>query len=344
MYKTKEIDKAVYAAAREKWKTIAKPLGSLGIFEDIISQIAAIQGTLNIDISKRCILVMCADNGVVEEGVTQTTSDVTATVAENIAKGQATVCIAAKTAGAEIIPVDIGIARDTVGTLNKKIAYGTKNMAREKAMTREQARKAIQTGIDLVCECVGRGHKIIVTGEMGIGNTTTSSAIAAVLLDKPVREVTGRGAGLSDAGLKRKITVIEKAIALHNPDKNDIIDVLSKIGGYDIAALAGVFIGGAVYGVPVLIDGFISSVAALCAERLCKGCKDFMIASHVSHEACAGEILKTLGKEAPIHAGMFPGEGAGGALLLPLLDAAISVFREMPTFGEINVEQYKEYK
>ena len=344
MYKVIEINKTVYKAAKEKWKTIAKPLGSLGIFEEAVAQIAAIQGTLNIDVSKRCVLVMCADNGVVAEGVTQTDSSVTATVAENIARGQATVCIAAKTANADVIPVDVGVARDTIGTLNRKIAYGTKNLAREKAMTREETEKAIQTGIDLVREFSEKGYKIIITGEMGIGNTTTSSAIAALLMEKKPREVTGRGAGLSNEGLQRKIAVIEKAIALHKPDKDDIIDVLSKVGGLDIAAIAGVFIGGAMYGVPVVIDGFISSVAALCAAGLCKGSADYMIASHISRERYAEEILKMLGKTAPICAGMFPGEGAGGVMLLPLLDTAVSVFKKMPTFKKINVEQYKEFK
>lgn len=344
MYKAKEIEKTVYAAAKEKWKSIAKPLGSLGIFEDIVSQIAAIQGTLKPDIFKRCVLVMCADNGVVAEGVTQTTSDVTAIVAQNIVNGKATVCIAAKTAGAEVIPVDVGMERDISGVINEKISYGTKNLAREKAMTHEEAERAIQIGIDLVGECVKQGHKIIVTGEMGIGNTTTSSAIASVLLDKNPREVTGRGAGLSDEGLERKIKTIEKSIALHKPDKNDIIDVISKVGGFDIAALIGVFIGGAVNGVPVVIDGFISSVAALCAKRLCPECADFMIASHASREACAEEVLNALSKNAPLHAEMFPGEGAGGVMLLPLLDTAINVFNTMPTFDDIKVDKYKEYK
>ena len=344
MYKAKEINADVYAAAKEKWKAIAKPLGSLGALEDIVSQIAAVQGTLNIDIGKRCVLVMCADNGVVAEGVTQTDSSVTAVVAENIARGAATVCIAAKTANADVISVDVGVARDTAGTLNKKIAYGTKNMTREAAMMREETEKAIETGIDLVRELARQGYKIIVTGEMGIGNTTTSSAVASVLLGKEPREVTGRGAGLSTEGLKRKISVIEKAIALHNPDKSDIIDVLSKVGGLDIAAMTGVFIGGAMYGVSVVIDGFISSVAALGATRLCPKCEDFMIASHLSREGCMAEILETLGKKAVITAGMFPGEGAGGVMLLPLLDAAVNVFKEMLTFEEIRIDAYKEFK
>ena len=344
MYKTKSINKAVYEAAKEKWKTIAKPLGSLGVFENFISQIAAIQGTLKIDIQKRCVLVMCADNGVVAEGVTQTDSSVTATVAENIVRGAATVCIAAKTAKADVIPVDVGVARDTVGTLNRKISYGTKNMANEKAMSREETEKAIKIGIGLVKEIFDKGYKMIITGEMGIGNTTTSSAIAAVLLEKEPCEVTGRGAGLSNEGLQKKITVIENAIALHKPDRSDIIDVISKVGGLDIAAMTGVFIGGAVYGVPVIIDGFISSVAALCASRLCKESVDYMIASHISHERSAKDILRALGKTAPINADMFPGEGVGGIMLLPLLDMAADIFKEMLSFEEINVEQYKEFK
>ncbi|MGN0107457.1 MAG: nicotinate-nucleotide--dimethylbenzimidazole phosphoribosyltransferase, partial [Hominilimicola sp.] len=189
-----------------------------------------------------------------------------------------------------------------------------------------------------------RGYKIIVTGEMGIGNTTTSSAVASVLLDKDVEKVTGRGAGLSKEGLERKIEVIKQSIALHKPDKNDVIDVISKVGGYDIAALAGAFIGGAVYGVPIVIDGFISAVAALCAYRLCKESRDFMIASHVSKESAAEEILKILGKKAPIDAMMCLGEGTGGVMLLAALDTAVCVYNEMSTFEDINVESYKELK
>lgn len=342
MYQVRKINEKARAGAKQKWNSIAKPLHSLGVFEDIVIDIAGMQGTHNINISKRCVLAMCADNGVVSEGVTQTTSEVTAIVTENFAKGDTSVCAMARHTGAEVIPIDVGVARDVNGAVNRKLSYGTGNILHEKAMTREQAEQAVQIGIDCVGDLADKGYNIIVTGEMGIGNTTTSSAVASVLLEKDAAEVTGRGAGLSNAGLKRKIEVIRQAITLHKPDRSDIIDVLSKVGGYDIASLAGVFIGGAVYGIPIVIDGFISAVAAFCAYKLCSESKDFMIASHVSKESCAEEILTLMDKRAPIMADMCLGEGTGGVMLLAALDTAICVYNEMSTFEEINVEEYHD--
>ncbi len=344
MYKIKEIDASARRAARRRWNEIAKPLHGMGVFEDIITDIAGIQGTQNVSIDKRAVLIMCADNGVTSENVSQTTSDVTAVVTENFAKGKTSVCAMAHRADADIIAVDVGVKRDVEGVTDRKISYGTRNMLRERAMTRGEAQKAIETGIECVKELCGKGYKIIVTGEMGIGNTTTASAVTSVLLDKDVKSVTGRGAGLSSEGLTRKTEVIEKAIRLHRPDKNDVLDVLSAVGGYDIAALAGVFIGGGVYGVPIVIDGFISAAAALCAHRLTERCRDFMVASHVSGERASRDILKILGKKAPIDADMRVGEGTGGVMLLTMLDAALGVYRDMVTFDEINIERYKELK
>lgn len=344
MYKVKETDKSAREAARKKWNSIAKPLNSLGVFEDIVVDIAGVQRTPDVDIEKSCVLIMCADNGIVAEGVTQTTQEVTAIVSENFAKGEASVCKMAKEIGADVFPVDVGVARKVCGAADRKIACGTKNFARERAMTREEAQRAIEIGIECVGELCKKGYKIICTGEMGIGNTTTSSAVASVLLDTDVKSVTGRGAGLSSDGLKRKIEVIEKAIEYHKPDKNDVIDVLSKVGGFDIAALAGVFIGGAVHGVTIVIDGVISASAALCAYRLCPKCCDFMIASHVSGESASKRILEVLGKRAPIDASMCLGEGTGAVMLLSMLRTVMRVYNEMPTFEDINVESYKELK
>lgn len=344
MYKVKKLDTAAMEKAAEKWNSIAKPLHSLGLFEDIITNIAGIQGTQNVDISKRCVLIMCADNGVVQEGVTQTGQEVTAIVTENFARGEASVCAMARGVGADVIPVDVGVSRKTAGVINKKIAYGTGDMLREKAMTREQAESAVKVGMDMVGELCEKGYSIICTGEMGIGNTTTSSAVASVLLGKAPEDVTGRGAGLSSAALTRKTDVIRRSIELHKPDKNDVIDVLLKVGGFDIAALTGVFLGGAIYGVPIVIDGFISAVAALCAHRLCPASRDFMIASHVSKESAAADVLAALDKRAPIDASMCLGEGTGAVMLLGMLDTALRVYNEMSTFDDINVESYKELK
>ncbi len=211
-------------------------------------------------------------------------------------------------------------------------------------MTREEAEKAILVGIQMVQDLKEQGYGILATGEMGIGNTTTSSAVVSVLLGKPVEEMTGRGAGLNREGFNKKILTIKNAIQLHNPDSEDAIDVLSKVGGLDLAGIAGVFLGGAIYRVPILIDGFISAAGALCAARICPKTKDFMLATHVSKEPAAVMILKELGLEAPLHCDMCLGEGTGAVAFYPILDLANEVYTKMSTFEDIKVEQYEEYK
>ena len=297
-------------------------------------------GTSAISLEKKALVVMCADNGVVEEGVTQTGQEVTAIVSENFLKEQATASIMCRETGTDIFPVDIGIATDT-NIINKKIAYGTRNMTKGPAMTREEAEKAIMTGIEMVGELKEKGYKIIATGEMGIGNTTTSSAVVSVLTGLPVENVTGRGAGLSTEGLGRKINAISRAIKINRPDPEDGIDVLSKVGGFDLAGLAGVFLGGAVHKVPVVIDGFISAAAALAAVRICPEAREYMLASHVSKEPAAAMLLEKLELEAALHCDMCLGEGTGAVALMPLLNLACAVYNGMSTFQDINVEEYK---
>ena len=234
------------------------------------------------------------------------------------------------------------MAVDTKVPTDLKVAMGTRNMVKEPAMTREETVKGIEAGIEMVSRLKAKGYGLLATGEMGIGNTTTSSAVASVLLDRPVEEMTGRGAGLSSDGLNRKITAIKKAIDKHQPDPKDAIDVLAKVGGLDIAGMAGVFIGGAAFSVPVVIDGFISCVAALIAQRICPTVGDYMIASHVSKEPAAHLILEALGKEAVIHGDMCLGEGSGAVALFPFLDMGTAVYQSMSTFDDIHVEQYEE--
>ena len=287
---------------------------------------------------------MCADNGVVEEGVTQTGQEVTAIVAENFLKYDTSVGVMCKQNHAEIFPVDMGMVTDTKVRTDHKIAYGTQNMTKGPAMTREQAVKGLEAGIDMVRELNDKGYRILATGEMGIGNTTTSSAVASVLLKQPVEEMTGRGAGLTSEGLVRKINAIKKAIALNEPDPEDAIDVLAKVGGLDIAGMAGVYLGGAALQIPVLIDGFISGVAALVAARLCPEAADYMIASHVSKEPAAHLVLDELGKEAVLHADMCLGEGTGAIALCPFLDMGATLYNTLSTFDDIHVEQYEELK
>ena len=337
-------DTAAAERAQKRWNSIAKPIGSLGLFEDDIVKIASLTGDENVRLPVRKVVVMCADNGVVEEGVTQSPQSVTALVAGNMAKGDSSVCRMARCFGADVLPVDIGMSGDAAGVINKKIARGTQNMTKGPAMPREEAERAVLTGMELVKDLKDQGCSVIVTGEMGIGNTTTSAAIASVLLHKPVREMTGRGAGLSDAGLIRKIDAIERAIALNRPDPNDAWDVLMKLGGFDIAGMCGLFLGGAVCRVPVIMDGFISAVSALLAMRMAPGSEVAMLASHTSAEPAVGAVMQALRMDAPIHARLRLGEGTGGVCLLPLLDAALSVYHSMVAFDDIGLAPYEVYK
>lgn len=342
----KKADEAAKAAAHERWSAVAKPLGSLGVLEEDIERLAAVQGTPDVDISRRAAVVMCADNGVVAEGVTQSDSEITAICAKSIAEGESNINIIAGQFGAEVIAYDVGIARDvdSASLIRRKTAYGTGNIVREPAMTEEQAVFAIVTGIDAVKELSERGQNIIITGEMGIGNTTTAAAVSAAVLGLSPREVTGRGAGLDSAGLARKIAAVERALELHKPDPKKPIELISKIGGFDIAAMTGLFLGGAVYHIPVIIDGVISAAAAALAILINENARDYMFASHTSEEPAAKGLLEFIGVKAPINAGLRLGEGTGAALLLPLLDAALAVYNSSHSFDSLDMERYVELK
>jgi nicotinate-nucleotide--dimethylbenzimidazole phosphoribosyltransferase len=245
----------------------------------------------------------------------------------------------AKTVNADVILADMGMFKklDKSGILDYHIADGTADLSLGAAMTSEQCEKAIQYGIDIVRDAKANGYKLLATGEMGIGNTTTSSAIAAVLLGESVESVTGRGAGLSDEALDRKIAVIKRGIDVNAPNPADAFDVLRKLGGFDIAGLCGVYLGGAIYGIPIIIDGFISAVAALTALRLCPSSKQVMLASHISAEPAARMVLDALELTPVIHAGMRLGEGTGAVALIPLLDQIIAVYNELMTFADIGM-------
>ena len=335
-------DEAARAACLGRWDGLAKPLGSLGLLESALARVAAVTGDPNVSLDRRTLLVLCADNGVVAQGVTQCGSEVTASVARALAAGESTVCHMARCARCQVVPVDMGMAdfSPTPGVWDRRVRNGTADITRGPAMTRAECVRAIELGAELVRECREEGASILATGEMGIGNTTTSSALAAALLGVPVESVTGRGAGLSDAGLVRKIAAIEHAIALNRPDPADPIDVLSKVGGLDIAGLCGVFLGGALYRVPVIIDGFISGAAALCAARLRPGAEFAMLPSHVSAEPAGGLMLEALGLTPLLTAGMRLGEGSGAVALLPLLDMALAVYHSGQTFGRLGIDAY----
>ena len=336
-------DEVARAEARRRWNDCAKPLGSLGLLETALEDIAALTGSADIRLDRRAVLVLCADNGVVAQGVTQSPSSVTGLVAKQLAARRTSVCRMAQAARCQVVPVDVGILdfQEMPGVLSRRIGNGTGDISQGPAMTRRQAEQALHTGMELVREQQALGVDLLATGEMGIGNTTTSSAVACVLLGRPAEEMTGRGAGLSDQGLQKKTAAIRRALEVNRPDPSDPLDILQKVGGFDIAAMCGVFLGGALYRVPVLIDGLISAVAALCALRLCPAAGKAMLASHVSAGPAGGLVLEALGKQPLITAGMRLGEGTGAVAAMPLLDLALAVYRESYTFEEGGIEAYQ---
>jgi nicotinate-nucleotide--dimethylbenzimidazole phosphoribosyltransferase len=336
------VDAHSRSACMERWNSMGKPLHSLGKLESLWASLAGIQRTERPQVERRALIVMCADNGVVAEGVTQTGQEVTAIVAENFFDDLTCTSILCKKNHCDKYIVDIGMAVDTPRTIRKKIAYGTKNMVETPAMTREEAVYAIGVGMELARELKEQGYQLLATGEMGIGNTTTSSAVTSVLLHEPVEAVTGRGAGLSTEGLERKKAAIQKAIQRHQPDAEDALDVLSKVGGFDLAGLAGVFLGGAAAGLPVVADGFISLAAALVAVRLAPACLDYILPSHMSREPGARLLTSALHMEPGICMDLSLGEGSGAVALLPFLDMASEIYYGMGTFADIHVTAYEE--
>lgn len=329
-----------YRAARQHWDTLAKPLGSLGVLEENVTKIAALSGKRQL--SRRTLLVFCSDNGVVAQGVSQSDASVTTAVAAALGRGDSTVSFMAKTANCTVLPVDIGMLEPTPpGVQKEKRMPGTHDITLGPAMTRETCIQAIETGFRLAEKQIKTGADILLLGEMGIGNTTTSSALLSVLLHRPVEEMTGRGAGLSSEGLKRKIDAIHRAIEVNQPDPDDPLDTLHKVGGLDIAGLVGVFLGGAHYHLPIVIDGVISGAAAFTAMKFCKTAGDYWIAAHVSKEPAGKIVLDALGKKPLITCEMCLGEGTGAVAAFPLLDMANAIYSQMSTFSEIEMEEYK---
>ena len=334
-------DEAAAAAARARWDSLAKPLGSLGLLEDAIVQIAALIGSANVSLKPRALLVFCADNGVVAQGVTQCGSEVTAAVAAALSQGRSAACQMARLADCAVRAVDVGMKEPTPqGVTGCSILRGTNDITQGPAMTRQQCLSAIRAGASLAKEHAHTGVKLLAVGEMGIGNTTTASAVTAALLGVPVETVTGRGAGLSDEGLRRKRCAIETALRLNAPDSADPVDVLTKVGGLDLAAMCGAYLGAAQARLPVLIDGFVSAAAALCAVRLCPEAASAMLASHISAEPAGRLLLEALGKRALIDAGLRLGEGSGAVAAMPLLDMALAVYSSGETFSDRGIEPY----
>ena len=300
------------------WDAVAKPIGSLGRLEALTAQIGAIIGSDRIDISRKAVIVMCADNGVVEEGISQSGQEVTCAVARAMAEKKSSVCRMAQAAGADVIPVDIGINRrePIPGVLDRKIRCGTKNFSREPAMTEEETIRALAVGIDMVYACKEAGYGILAAGEMGIGNTTTSSAVTAALTGCRARETVGRGAGLDDAGLERKRRVIDGAIEKYGLRQASPLRVLSAVGGLDIAA-------------------------ALAADRILPGTKAYLLPSHKGREPAAKRLAEELRLEPVIDADLALGEGTGAVMMFSLLDAAMSVYGGRTTFADLQMEPYR---
>lgn len=324
-------DHKAMAVARARWDTVAKPLGSLGLLEEAVVRSAGAMGTPDVNWERKAVAVFCADNGLVAEGVTQTGQESTSAVAAAMARGEACVCRMGWSAGAEVFPVDIGLARPLKedGILRRHVLRGTRSIAQGPAMTRADAVTALMTGLWMAEDLVEQGFTLLAAGEMGVGNTTTCAAVSAVLLDVPAQQVTSRGVCLSDQALERKIAVIEQAIRINKPNPADPVDVLAKVGGLDIAAMTGFVLGAALQGVSVVLDGAVSCAAALAAVRLCPNAAKVLIASHRSDEPGCGLLLDELGLQPFIQAQMRLGEGSGAVAAMPMLDMALSIYSTM---------------
>ena len=334
------LDTAAMEAAKHRQDMLAKPPGSLGRLEELSVQLAGITGNVVNTVSGKALLVFCADNGVVEEGVSVAPQSVTAAQTVNLVRHRTGASVLAREFGVRLYVCDVGVNAEikNSGVISRKIAFGTQNIACGPAMDRADAFRAILTGADTAAEAIRQGAGVIGLGEMGIGNTTTSSAVLAALTGKAVELVTGRGGGLTDEGHRRKLDVIQTALRVNKPDPADPIDVLSKVGGFDICAMAGAFLMAAARRVPAVIDGFISAVAALCAVRLCPNAAGYLIPSHASMEPGYRVAMETLGLRPLFDLQMRLGEGSGCPLAMMMLDAACAVMRDMATFEEAEID------
>ncbi len=346
-----EVDMEVYQKVKQNWDGLSKPIDGLGGFETLICRIAAIKGQVMPRLHKRILVVMCADNGIVEEGVSQSGKEITKAVATALGKRISSACSLGRAAGVEVLPVDIGIddEEEIAGVLNCKVSKGTRNFLKEPAMTEEETLRAINHGIEIVKDLAENETDILACGEMGIGNTTTAAAVLTAILNGDTQEFVGRGAGLSDEGLARKREVIRKALDIYK--FNDIDDpkerafqILRTVGGLDIAGMTGLFIGAAINHMPVIIDGVISSTAALLAEIMVPGARQYMIPSHKGREKGNEAALNALGLEPFINGNMALGEGTGAVMLVPLLDTVMDFYLHGASFSDYEIEEYKRFK
>lgn len=337
-----KIDINKYNKAKKYIDYLAKPIGSLGELEEIAAKLYSIYGQDKIDIKKRCVVVIASDNGIFEEGIASTPQEVTAIQTINILDGKIGVSVMAKQFNSDIKVCDVGINADIShpNLINRKIRKSTNNFLKEFSMTEQEAIKAINIGIDLSNDLKKEDYKIIGIGEMGIGNTSTSSAILASILGlrgDEIEQVVGIGAGLTTQAYNKKVDVIKKAIEKHNPDKNDIIDIIKKVGGFDIATMIGLYIGCAYNKIPIVVDGFISIVAALCAIKLNKEIKNYIFLSHISMEKGYNIARKEIELPVYLDLKMRLGEGSGCPIMFSIIDSAVAMFNEMATFDEANI-------
>lgn len=323
--------------ARQRQAQLAKPPGSLGRLEELSIQLAGITGQIHNTIERKHLLVFAADNGVVAQGVSSAPQSVTLQQTVNLTRAKTGASVLAKHFGCGITVCDVGVNADIrdSAVLNRKIAYGTADITNGPAMTREQALQAILTGYELADQTEA---DVLGVGEMGIGNTTTSSAILSVLLGVDVETVTGRGGGLTEESFQKKKAVIRQAIAINQPDATDVVDVLSKVGGFDIAAMCGAFLGAAASRRPVVVDGFISAVAALCAVRLCPRVRGYLVPSHASFEIGYRLAMDAIGLKPMLLLGMRLGEGSGCPLAFTVLEAACAIINDMATFDQADID------
>jgi len=336
----KPINQELLQQAQIKLDGKTKPPGSLGRLEEFACRMAAINGTLEPDTGKKVIFTFAGDHGITDEGVALYPKAVTTQMVYNFLAGGAGVNVLARHVGAEVRVVDVGVDNDfgdLPGVIHRKVARGTRNFARGPAMTRDEMLAAMQVGIDLADQCKAEGIALVGTGEMGIGNTTPSSAIIAAISGKPVREVTHRGTGIDDASLINKIRVIEQGLAINKPDPSDPLDVLAKVGGLEIAAIAGLVLGCAANSIPVVIDGFISTAGALIASELHPNVRDYIFAAHQSVEIGHSVMLERIGVQPVLDLNLRLGEGTGAALAMTLIEAGVKIIKEMATFEQAGV-------
>jgi nicotinate-nucleotide--dimethylbenzimidazole phosphoribosyltransferase len=338
----RELDESAMQAAGRRQRQLTKPAGSLGRLEELSVQLAGIAGNPLPSVERKAIVVMAADHGVTAEGVSAYPPEVTGQMVMNFLGGGAAINVLARQLGARVVVVDMGVGVELEprpGLLERKVAFGTANMAGGPAMSPGEAEAALRAGLEIAEGLVADGVQMVGTGEMGIGNTTAASAVTAALTGAPVAQVVGRGTGIDDQGLARKVSVVERSLAVNQPDPEDALDVLTKVGGFEIAGLTGLILGGAAAGVPVVIDGFITGAAALIAGRLAPSAIGYMIASHQSVEIGHKVILEDLGLSPLFKLELRLGEGTGAALAMHVVEAACRILSEMATFDDAGVTE-----